>query len=365
MRSFDPQTILRPELGELKAYSPTAGSYEVRLDANEAPPLLSSAAKKRLAEIAGKTEWNKYPDAAQHELRKAIAKSLGVKPNQIIVGDGSDELITLLLTVATKLKAGAPAPTLLTTTPSFVMYRLSARIRGHRVFEVPLDDNWDLDETGILRAIEIGQPNLLFIASPNNPTGTLMSRERLERVVQAAQDSLVIIDEAYIDYADRDQLDFLDRYENVAILRTLSKIGFASLRIGWLVGHPELITELDKARLPYNLPTVSQSVATFALQELAAETREMTHYVKKERARIAQALSQEDGVQVVPSQANFLWLQVPGAASEMFQRLAKQGVLVRSFHGRGGRLERYLRVTIGTESQNERFLEAFRHSLHA
>lgn len=363
MRSFDPQVILRPELGELKAYAPVAGNFELRLDANEAPPVLSAAAKKKLAEAAAKTAWHQYPDAGQKELRKAIAKHLGVKSAQVIAGVGSDELITLLLTTATRLKSKAPAPTLLTTTPTFVMYRLSARIRGQRVMEVPLDEEWDLDEEAFSRAIEMASPNVIFLATPNNPTGTMIARDRLERVIQKASESLVVIDEAYIDYADRNHLDLLEKYENVAILRTLSKIGFAALRVGWLVGSPALVAELDKARLPYNLPTISQNLATLALTELGDEIKNVTSLVQKERGRLAQALTHVGGVEVVPSQANFLWIKVQGAAGDVFGRLGKKGVLVRSFHGRGGRLEQYLRVTIGTAEQNDRFLEALRESL--
>ena len=363
MRSFDHQLIIRPELGELKAYAPHAGHFEVRLDANEAPAILSSIAKKRLGDAAAKTAWHQYPDASQKDLRKAIAKHLGLKTTQILAGVGSDEIITLLLTVATRLKAKAPAPTLLTTTPTFVMYRLSARIRGQRVMEVPLDADWDLDEEGMLRAIDMAAPNLIFIASPNNPTGTMMSRSRLERVIEAAQQSLVVVDEAYVNYADSHQLDLLDRYENVAVLRTLSKVGFAALRVGWLVGHPALITELDKARLPYNLPTVSQTLATIVLDELGDEIQTTCSLVLQERSRVATTLGTMRGVSVVPSQANFLWLKLETPAGDVFSRLTKKGVLVRSFHGRGGRLEQCLRVTIGTPEQNNRFLDALRDSI--
>lgn len=363
MRSFDLQTILRDELGELKAYTPSPGSYEVRLDANEAPPLLSPEAKKRLAEVAGKVAWERYPDASQKELRKAIAHHHGCKPNQVLAGVGSDEIITLLLTVATRLKNKAPAPTLVTTTPTFVMYRLSARVRGQRVMEVPLDESWDLDEAGMLRAVEMAAPNMLFIASPNNPTGTMVETERLERLVEAAADSLVVIDEAYVNYSDRDQLGLLERYENVAILRTLSKVGFAALRVGWILAHPKLIAELDKARLPYNIPSLSQSLAAVALTELGAEIEATCTTVKAERERVASAMNAMARITVVPSQANFLWFELETPAGELFTRLAKNGVLVRSFHGRGGRLERYLRVTIGTKEENDRFLDALRESL--
>jgi len=358
MRPFDPQTILREELGELKAYAPAPGTYEVRLDANEAPNILSPALKKRLGEVAAKTAWTKYPDAGQKALRKAIAAHLGVKSNQVIAGVGSDELITLLLTAATRLKSKAPAPTLLTTTPTFVMYRLSARVRGQRVMEVPLDSEWDLDEKAALRAIEMAEPNVIFIASPNNPTGTMVSEDRLQALIEAAPNSLVVVDEAYVDYADRTQLALLEKYENVAILRTLSKVGFASIRLGWLVGSKRLVAELDKVRLPYNIPTLTQELATCVLSEFSDELKTICETVKTERSRVAQALENQSGVRVVPSQANFLWIELEQPAGSVFTELGKQGVLVRSFHGRGGRLEKYLRVTIGSPEDNDRFLSA-------
>lgn len=363
MQTFDPHLILRDELGELKAYAPTAGQFEVRLDANEAPPLLSPAAKKRLAEVSQKVLLERYPDAGQKELRRAIATKLGVRPNQVLCGVGSDEIITLLMTVATRAKKRAPAPTVVTTTPTFVMYRLSARIRGQRVLEVPLDDDWDLSEASMLRAIEMAAPNLIFIASPNNPTGTMVSRDRLETILTAAKDALVVVDEAYIDYSSRQQLDLIESYENVAILRTLSKIGFAALRVGWIVGQQGLIAELDKARLPYNLPTVCQGLATVVLSELGAEIEATRNVVLAERQRLVSELSSIGGLRLPPSEANFLWIGLPKPAEEVFTELKKQSVLVRSFHGRGGRMEQYLRVTVGTKPENDRFLEALREAL--
>lgn len=363
MRSFDPQIILREELGELKAYSPSPGNYEIRLDANEAPDLLSPELKRRFSEIAAKSAWQKYPDAGQKALRKAIAKKAGVSASQVVAGVGSDEIITMLLTAATRLKSRAPAPTLVTTTPTFVMYRLSARMRGQRVMEVPLDDAWDIDADAVIRAAEMAAPNLIFIASPNNPTGTMVSADRLERIVEACPDTLVVIDEAYVDYADRNQMALLNKYENVAILRTLSKIGFAALRVGWMIGSASLVTEVDKVRLPYNVPTLSQDLAACALNEFDEELTNLCKTVCKERQRVASALEQSGRVEVVPSQANFLWLKLPVPAGEVFTALCKKSVLVRSFHGRGGRLERCLRVTIGTPSQNDRFLDALSESL--
>lgn len=350
--------ILRPELAELSSYLPHAGRYPVRLDANEAPALLSDAARRRLTEALTSTAWERYPDPRATELRAAIAEHLGVSPERLLIGTGSDEVIALLLTALDRSRRPGHPAAILTPTPTFVMYRLSARARGMRCVEVPLDASWDLDERGMLRAIEFAQPNVVFIATPNNPTGTEMSRARIEAVIEAAKDALVVIDEAYVDYADRSNLDLVDRYPNVAILRTLSKIGFAALRVGWLVGPEGLVREVDKVRQPYNLPVPSQVLATFVLRELSDEVRGMVAKVKAERQRLTEAIAGLPGFSVSPSQANFLWVRTPEPAEVVHRRLAEQGVLVRSFHAVGGRLGHQLRITVGSPSENDRLLEA-------
>ncbi|HLV67354.1 MAG TPA: histidinol-phosphate transaminase [Polyangiaceae bacterium] len=351
--------LLRPELGELSPYSPHAGTYPVRLDANEAPTPFSEAARARLSAAAAEAALERYPDAGLVELRRALAARSGVSADAVIAGVGSDELITLLLTAFSVPRRGAEAPVVLTTTPTFVMYAMSARVRGQRVLEVPLDERWDLDERAFLDALREHRPGLAFIASPNNPTGNLMDGARLERAIAAAPDTLFVIDEAYIDYSDRDQLDLHRRYENVAVLRTLSKIGLAALRVGWLVARPELVRELDKVRLPYNLPTLSQRLAVVATTELATELAAGTARVVAERQRLAERLARLPGVAVTPSQANFLWVGCERRAEALFDGLRARGVLVRSFHKRGGRLGQQLRVTIGTPSENDAFYAAY------
>ncbi len=353
------RALLRPELSELSAYSPEPGEFPVRLDANEAPPLLSAAARERLGRAAAETRWERYPDPRASELRQAIARHHGVGVDEVLAGVGSDEVISLLVTALATPRGKAPAPTLLTTTPTFVMYRLSARARGWSVMEVPLDDDWNLAEASLGRAIELAPPSLVFIASPNNPTGTRPSIESLTRLVDRAGSALTVIDEAYVDYADGDCLA-LRKHENVAILRTLSKVGFASIRVGWILAHPALVRELDKVRLPYNLPSVSQRVATLALTELAEELRTNARHVVEERERLARELATIPGVTPTPSQANFLWLRTARPAGEVFSGLKERGILVRSFHTRGGRLANQLRVTVGTRSECDLFLSALR-----
>ncbi len=350
--------LLRPELGELKSYVPDLSSYPVRLDANEAPALLGTEARRMLGAALADFAWERYPDPTSTALREVLARRCGMQPEEIIVGDGSDELISLLLTAFCYTRDLAKPPTVLSVTPTFVMYKLSARARGYRVIEVPLDDDWDLSEQKMLDAIENVPPELLFLASPNNPTGNLFSRERLERVLRAAGNCVCVIDEAYVDYAPTTQLELRKQFPDLLFLRTLSKVGFASLRIGWLMGPRALIRELDKVRSPYNLPGPNQILAHMVLTSLGPEVSEMVYSVTQERDRLAEAIGGIDGYAVSPSDANFLWVKTRQPARVVYDALRARGILVRSFHERGGRLANQLRITIGTSRENQLLLDA-------
>lgn len=358
MSGFSIAALSRPELAELSAYLPDLGSYRIRLDANEAPALMSEAARQSIVQVLSEGAWERYPDPSLTELRRAIATSLGITPQEILPGVGSDEVISLLLTAFVQPLSAAGIATVLTTTPSFVMYRMSARCRGLRVLEVPLDTDWDLSVEALKSAMLMAPPSIVFIASPNNPSGNLMDLQRLEQIIAAAPQALVVIDEAYIAYSDRDQMELYRRFENVAILRTLSKVGFAAFRLGFLIARPEVVAELDKVRLPYNVPTPTQRVAALAFGELSTEVARIAREVVAERARLAAGLAQLPRVSVTPSQANFLWLRTEKPAVQLYEALKGRGILVRSFHARGGRLAHQLRVTIGTAVENDEFARA-------
>lgn len=350
--------LLTPELSELSSYVPHQGTFAVRLDANEAPPLNSERLRTGLASCLSDSAFERYPDALSRELRTAIAAKMGASAEEILVGVGSDEVVAMLLTALRRPRDKSGAATILTTTPSFVMYRISARVRGLRVMEVPLDEAWDLPTESMLRALEMAPPNIVFIASPNNPTATLADPERLETVIEAAKDSVVVIDEAYVPYAAKDALALYRRHDNVVIMRTLSKVGFAGLRVGWLLGRSELIAELDKVRQPYNMPAPSQLLATRVLTDYWDEVLAGVRAVQNERSRVQAAVNALPGFHAADSHANFLWLKTPGEAVDVFNALKTQGVLVRSFHGRGGRLTKHLRVTVGSVEQNNALLAA-------
>lgn len=351
--------MLRPELAELAAYVPAApAGVRAKLDANEAPPNPSERLREVVARAVGQTPLEKYPDARALELKSRIAERTGARVQDLILGTGSDEVIALLLTAFARPRQGAPQTVVLAVTPTFVMYRVTAKAHGHKVIEVPLDASWDLDVGGMRRAIEMARPSVVFVASPNNPTGNRMSDDRVEALLAAAGDALVVLDEAYVDFAGESRRSWRARHERLAILRTLSKLGLAALRVGWLEADEALVREVDKVRQPFNVSATSQAAAAAVLADGWGEVTAHVARVVAERERLAAAVRAMPGLGVTESAANFLWVETPGPAAAAYESLLARGVLVRSFHAAGGRLARRLRVTVGTRAENDAFLEA-------
>jgi histidinol-phosphate aminotransferase len=350
--------LLRPELGELRAYVPAdPPDTVVRLDANEAPPCASEAVREAVARAVSRTPLERYPDARARELKARIAERTGARPEDLLVGTGSDEVISLMLTALAHPRAG-PQAVVVSPTPTFVMYRVTARAHGLKSVEVALDDAWDLDLAATKRAVEVLRPNVVFVASPNNPTGNRMSEDRLAALVQASRESLFVLDEAYVDYAGESLRGWRTRYPNLGILRTLSKVGLAALRIGWLEADEALVREIDKARQPFNVSATSQAAAAAVLAEAWGDVQAHVAGVVRERERVGAAIARLPGFDVTPSQANFLWVGTPRPAAETHEALLARGVLVRSFHASGGRLANRLRITIGAAHENDKLLEA-------
>ena len=352
--------LLRPELADLEAYAPkTPAGIDVRLDANEAPPSASLAIREAVLRGVSRVALERYPDARAGELRAAIATRTGALPDDLLIGTGSDEIIALLATALARPRPGAPQAIVLTPTPTFVMYRVTARSHGIKPVEVPLDAAWDLDIGTMTRAIELMRPNLIYVASPNNPTGNRVSEERLEKVLFAAKDSLVVVDEAYVDFAAGGSLrSWRARHPNLGILRTMSKMGLAALRIGWLEAAPAFVREVDKVRQPFNVSAVSQAAAAAVLDDAWDALQSDVARIVAERGRVARAIAEVPGFLVTPSDANFVWVKTPRPAEQIVDELRARGILVRSFHRTGGRLAQQIRITIGTAAENDRLLEA-------
>jgi len=342
--------LVKPEVRGLTAYRAEEPRPDlIKLDANESPFPLPERIRRELVEALRQVEVNRYPDPKAERLRTALAASSGVVPGQLVLGNGSDELIQLLL-----LAIGEPGAAVLAPVPTFSMYELIARAQGLRFEGVPLGRRFEPDLPGLIEAIERARPRAVFLASPNNPTGGVFSDPEIVKVLSVAP-GLVVVDEAYGPYAGRTALPHLVDQERLVILRTLSKVGLAGLRVGYLVTHPSLAEELEKVRLPFNLNAYSQAAAVVVLahQEWIEDN---VREVIRERARVAKGLAGVPGVEVFSSEANFILFRTTHASDALFEGLLAEGVLVRNLGGAPG-LVNCLRVTVGTTEENDRFLD--------
>ncbi|RMD80790.1 MAG: histidinol-phosphate transaminase [Gammaproteobacteria bacterium] len=343
---------VRPQVRALRPYAvPPAGDL-VKLDAMENPyrwpPELVEAWLERLRRVP----LNRYPDPEAAALKAALRRVLGVpEAAGLVLGNGSDELIQMIL-----LAVAGPGRVALAPEPTFSMYRILAAACGLDYVGVPLGEGFALDGPALLEALARHRPAVLFLAYPNNPTGNLFDRAWMERLLEAAP-GLVVVDEAYAPFCDASFLDRAGAHPRLLVLRTLSKLGLAGLRLGLLAGPGPWLEEIGKLRLPYNIGVLTQASALFALEHwevLEGQARR----IRADRERLAQALGARPGVRAVyPSQANFLLFRV-GRAPAVFEGLRRRGVLVRLLEGAGPGLEGCLRVTVGTPEENAAFLEA-------
>ena len=357
------KALFRPELDELSAYRVPPAPPAVKLDANESPFPLPPNARARIAAALHGADLHRYPDGRATRLREVLARGLGGSPDEYVLGAGSDELIASLATALSQPRAGAERPVVLFPEPTFVMYGMTSRAHGWDRVGVPLDDDWDLDADAMADALERSKPNLVYYASPNNPTGNCFSHERVESLVSAFPDTLHVIDEAYGAYSGQSFATFAEQHPHCALMGTLSKVGFAGIRVGWLRIDEALSGELDKVRQPFNLNTVSQIVATLALTDLAPLLEEQITSIVAERESLAGELDRHEALHRYPSGANFLLVRYSGDVPELCAMLLDREIAVRQFSKGDPRLRSCIRITIGTPEENERLLEALRDIL--
>ena len=352
------QRWIRPEIQALSAYHVPPARGFIKLDAMENPygwpPELVQAWLDTLRSV----ELNRYPDPGASELSDALRRAMQVPAGmQVVLGNGSDELIQMLA-----LAVAAPGRVVLAPEPTFVMYRMIAQVVGMRYQAVALADDFSLDSGAMLAAIETHAPAIVFLAYPNNPTGTLFDARVVEDVIRAAP-GLVVVDEAYAPFTDASFMCRLGEFPNLLVMRTVSKMGLAGLRLGLLAGAPEWLGEIDKTRLPYNINVLTQASACFALQHKGLLDAQAAR-IRADRAGLLEALAKLPGLQVYPSDANFILLRTPaGKAATIFDALRQQGVLIKNLDGGHPMLADCLRVTVGTDEENKTMLAAFEKAL--
>lgn len=352
MKGDDVLARVREEIRALDAYKVPPDPPPIVLDANESPWPLSEGARRRLAEAVLAIPFHRYPDIEARGLREALAAHTGARPDELLIGIGSDEVIGVLCTTLAR-----PGAKVLLPDPTFSMFAASARVAGLTPVKVPLDARFQIDVPATLAAIEREGPALAFFATPNNPTGNAFETSALEALVRAMPDGLFVVDEAYGAFSSRGSLSaWVTRFPNVGVMGTLSKIGLAALRIGWIRVRSELARELDKVRLPYDLPTPTQVMGTLALTELRPEIDAHVAAIVRERGRLIEALGERPGLEVLPTDANFVLVRHARAA-EVHRGLEARGIRVRAFAS-SPRLASHLRITVGTPEENDRLLAA-------
>lgn len=344
----------RAEIDTLGAYRVTQDA-PVMLNQNESPLDWPDEMKAEVLNRVARRPWNRYPSVDGEALREALGREAGVAPGMIAVTNGSNEAILAVV------EAFATGRSVVLTVPGYSLSRALILVGGADVRPVMLRDDFSLDVAAVLREVEASDGAMVFLASPNNPTGNRFARADIEAILDAVQ-AIVVVDEAYIQFGGDSFIAALTRYPHLVVLRTFSKaFGLAGARVGWIVAHEDVIAAVDKTLPPYNLNIFAQEAALAALRrgDLVAERVQL---IVRERERVARAMDRLGIVPSYPSDTNFILFRTPLPAAELFERLRRQGVLVRDVSGQP-LLERCLRVTIGTPEDNERFLRALASAL--
>ncbi len=351
---MSPEQLVRAEILALKAYHVPQAQGMVKLDAMENPYALPGRLRVELAEALARVELNRYPDPAAPRLRELIARKMRVPQGmEVLLGNGSDDLIQVVTLALAK-----PGAAMMYPGPTFVMYAMNATLSGMRAVPVGLREDFSLDAPAFIQAMGEHQPALVYLAYPNNPTGVLYPEKDVLDIIRACK-GLVVLDEAYHAFARKTFMPRLAEFPNLVVLRTVSKLGLAGIRLGYLAGRPEWVEQFNKVRQVYNVNVLTQAAALFMLERLEV-LEEQAARIVCERKALGKSLSSLRGITVFPSEANFFLIRVPDA-DRTFEALARQGVLVRNLNG--PTLKNCLRVTVGTPDENRILLTALREAL--
>ena len=349
---------LREEIFSWKSYPASASGFPVKLDAMESPYPMQPEVKQAWQNKLKECDINRYPQSKPLALHQRLAQHAQIPDTcSLIFGNGSDELIQLLM-----MALARPGACVLSPEPSFSVYPMVANIVNLQYESIALQqDNFALDKAAVLTAIAEKRPALVCLAQPNNPTGNLWQKESVEEIIQRTP-GYVLIDEAYMPFASRHCMQLLNQYENVLILRTFSKIGFAGLRFGFLVARHELIEQLDKLRLPYNTGSLVHAGIEFAL-DYKDYFQQQVDSIRVLRDILFEQLGQFPNIRVFVTETNFILFQcLTNNADEVFSALKEQGILIKNLSAEKG-LGHCLRVTVGSTEENDLFIQAMREIL--
>jgi len=347
--------VIRDDVRATSAYAVPDARGLVKLDAMENPFPLPAEVARELGVHLAQVALNRYPPADPADFKERLARAIGLPAGMtLLLGNGSDELIHLTIQACAQ-----PGATMMSPWPSFEMYDLSSRFNGCRFVGVPLAADFSLSRERLLAAVVEHRPAVTFVSWPNNPTGNLFDRGTVEALLDAAP-GLVVLDEAYLPFAQDTWLPQLAEYGNLLVLRTFSKLGLSGIRLGYLCGHPAWLDEVNKLRPPYNVNVLTLATAGFMLDRRALLDGQAA-LLRAERARLLERLRAVPGVTAFDSAANFVLFRLGGgtaAADRVFAGLKSRGILIKNRAHAHPLLAGCLRVTVGLPAENDAFVTA-------
>lgn len=348
---------IREDVRNIASYHVPDASGYIKLDAMENPYQLPDALRTELGRRLADAALNRYPVASYTTLKQKICAGLGVPAGyDVLLGNGSDELISIMATAVARQDRRA---VIMAPTPAFVMFSRSAQFAGADFVGVPVKADFSLDLPAMLAAIQQHQPALVFLAYPNNPTGNLFDADDMAAIIRAlGETGIAVVDEAYQPFAKKSFMGRLPEFPNLVVMRTLSKLGLAGIRLGYLSGDAKLLEQFEKVRPPYNVNVLTQVAAEFALDHLDVLDSQ-AEMLNAERARLAAELAALPGVEVFPSAANFISLRVPDA-DKVCAQLRSEKVLIKNLSKMDKLLANCIRVTVSTPEENTAFLTALK-----
>ncbi len=348
--------VIRPLVKALQAYHVADAARLIKLDAMENPYQLSGDLKAELQVRLGEAALNRYPDPSAARLRDRLRQVMQVPEDKaIVLGNGSDELIQMLA-MAVAPDDGSKV-SLLSFDPGFVMYKMIADFTGIHYAGVSLNADFSLDMPATREAIKKHRPAIIFIAYPNNPSANCYNEKEIIEIIETAP-GMVVLDEAYHPFAQSSFMPHLTDYDNLLVMRTVSKMGLAGLRLGLLCGHPDIIEQIDKIRLPYNINVLTQVAAEFVLDNID-ELDKQAALIREQRSDLLKKMQAMDSIKTFPSDANFILFRVLNKnAGDVFESIKQQGVLIKNMKADAGLLKNCLRVTVGTPAENDAFISA-------
>jgi histidinol-phosphate aminotransferase len=343
---------IKPEVRALCAYTLSPHRATVKINQNENPWDIPARIKEETMRRLEARQWSRYPDFVPASLHSRLAEFSDWRPDGIIAGNGSNELIQALLMVTVR-----PGKRVVISEPTFALYRQITTVLGGEVISVPLTRELTYDIDALQRRVKDLQPDVTIICSPNNPTGCVLSDEDLRALLTSTR-GIVVVDEAYHEFAEHSAVALLRDHQNLVVLRTFSKaMAMAALRVGYLLAAPELATEISKAVLPYNLNAMSQTAAEVAVELYEDELRPLVRRIINERSRLESELSRIEGLTPVPSQANFMAVQSSIDPKRVFSELIARDILIRDVSSYP-MLTDYFRLSVGTPEENDLLLVA-------